>query len=233
MISSHTPLKGSLWVHRQPRTRFLLSCSRYRVWSPAAGSGALLEAWTLPIVHYSAEKTRTGAEGVFEIKGGTLTAKRKTASGELASQIEVSWPLPLTDITSYLLADHLPLRSEINTIPDGGWMARMVSFSAVVQSLLPLWQDRWQKQQSEGKGVLALVVDDERCVLELSPSGMRQLDRLSEDEQELRFSQQVFTQLVFGFRPVSLAAIQAGQYVPDELVPILDVLFPHKHSWIS
>jgi predicted N-acetyltransferase YhbS len=154
-------------------------------------------------------------------------------AGELALQTEVSWPLPLTDITSYLLADYLPLRSELNTSPNGGWMSRMVSFSAVVESLLPLWQDRWQKQQSGWTGVLALVVDEERCALELSPSGMRVVDRLSEEEQEARFSQQVFTQLVFGFRPVSWAAIQVGQHVPDELVPILDVLFPHKHSWIA
>lgn len=49
----------------------------------------------------------------------------------------------------------------------------------------------------------------------------------------MRFSQQVFTQLVFGFRPVTWAAIQAGQRVPDELVAILDVLFPHKQSWIA
>ena len=78
-----------------------------------------------------------------------------------------------------------------------------------------------------------LVVDEERCTLELSPSGMRHLDRLSEEEQEVRFSQQVFTQLVFGFRPVSWAATQVGQRVPDELVSILDVLFPHKQSWIA
>ena len=98
---------------------------------------------------------------------------------------------------------------------------------------MPLLQDRWQKQQSGWTGVLALVVDENRCALELSLSGMRLVDRLSEEEREVRFSQQVFTQLVFGFRPVSWAALQAGQHVPDELVPILDVLFPHKQSWIA
>ena len=36
------PSKGSFWVRRQPSTCFLLSCSRYRIWSPAAGSGTLL-----------------------------------------------------------------------------------------------------------------------------------------------------------------------------------------------
>jgi hypothetical protein len=125
------------------------------------------------------------------------------------------------------------MRSEIETYPDGGWMARMISFSALVQSLLPLWRDRWQKHHSEWTGVLELIVDKERCTLELSPSRLGLVDRLSGEEQEVRFSQKIFTQLVFGFRPVSWEAIQAGQHVPGELVPILDVLFPHKQSWIA
>ena len=136
-------------------------------------------------------------------------------------------------MTYFLLSDHLPIRSEIETYPDGGWMARMVSFSALVQSLLPLWQDRWRKQHNEWTGVLILVVDDEKCAFELSSSGMLRLDCHSNEGQEARFSQQVFTQLVFGFRPVSWAAMQVGQHVPDELIPILDVLFPHKQSWIA
>ena len=109
----------------------------------------------------------------------------------------------------------------------------MVSFSALVQSLMPLWQDRWQKHHIEWTGVLALVVDNERCTLELSPSSIHLFDRRSDEEQEVRFSQQIFTQLVFGFRPVTWAAMQAGQHVSVELVPILDVLFPHKQSWIA
>ena len=153
--------------------------------------------------------------------------------GERTLQSEVRWPLPLTDMTYYLLADHLPMRSEIATYPDRGWMARMVSFSALIQSLMPLWQVRWQKHHIEWTGVLALVIDEEKCALELSPSNMLLVDNLSGKEQEVRFSQQVFTQLVFGFRPVTWAAIQANQYIPDELIPILDVLFPHKQSWIA
>ena len=162
-----------------------------------------------------------------------LHSQNTVHEGELASQTEVYWPLPLTDATYYHLADHLPMCSEIETYPDGGWMARMVSFSALVQSVLPLWQNRWQKHHIEWTGVLVLVVDKERCTLELSPSRLRLVDRLSSERQEVRCSQSVFTQLVFGFRPVSWAAIQAGQYVPGELVPILDVLFPHKQSWIA
>jgi hypothetical protein len=154
-------------------------------------------------------------------------------TGAFAYQTEVYWPLPLSDGTYYLLADHLPIRSEIETYPAGGWMARLVSFSTLVKSLLPVWRDRWQKHHSEWTGVLVLVVDDEKCTLELSPSSIRLVDRLSSEGQEARFSQQVFTQLVFSFRPVTWAAVQDGQHIPDELIPIIDVLFPHKQSWIA
>jgi predicted N-acetyltransferase YhbS len=162
-----------------------------------------------------------------------LHSQNTVHEGALASQTEVSWPLPLTDATYYHLADHLPMRSELETYPDGGWMARMVSFPALIQSVLPLWQNRWQKHHIEWTGVLVLVVDKERCTLELSPSRLSLVARLSSEGQEVRFSQKGFTQLVFGFRPVSWVAIQAGQQVPDELAPILDVLFPHKQSWIA
>jgi len=154
-------------------------------------------------------------------------------AAEFASQTEVYWPLQLTSAAYYLLADHLPIRSELETYPDGGWMARIVSFSALVQSLLPLWQERWQRHQIEWTGSLAFVVDEEKCILEFSPTAMRLIDQLSGGKQEVRFSQQVFTQLVFGFRPVTWAAIQAGQHVPDELISVLNVLFPHKQSWIA
>jgi predicted N-acetyltransferase YhbS len=154
-------------------------------------------------------------------------------AGECLSQTTVYWPLPLSDVTYYLLSDQLPIRSEIETYPNSGWMARMVSFSTLIQSLLPLWQDRWKKHHSEWAGVLVLVVEEEKCAFELSPTGLLLLDRLSIEGHEVRFGQQVFTQLVFGFRPITWAALQVGQHVPDELIPILDVLFPHKQSWIA
>ncbi len=184
--------------------------------------------------------TSRGQYNAYEVAANTWPAiqallhyQNTLLAGKRGSQAEIYWPLPLTDATYYLLADHLPMRSELDTYPDGGWMARMVSFSTLVQSLLPLWQDRWQKQHIEWTGVLALVVDEERCTIELSPSCVRLADHFADEEQEVRFSQQIFTQLVFGFRPVTWAAIQAGQHVPYELVPILDVLFPNKQSWIA
>jgi predicted N-acetyltransferase YhbS len=183
---------------------------------------------------------REGQHEAYEVAANTWPAvlallhyQYALYAEERASPTSVYWPLPLNDTTYYLLSDHLPIHSEIETYPDGGWMARIVSFSTLVQSLLSLWQDRWKKHHSEWTGVIVLIVDEEKCAFQLSPLEMLLVDGLSNKGQEVRFSQQVFTQLVFGFRPVNWAAVQVGQHVPDELIPILDVLFPHKQSWIA
>src|SRR2546428_8595503 len=78
-ICSHSPSKGSLWVHRQPSTRFLRSCSRYKVWRPAAGSGMLPSAEIFLVAHRSTEKTRRVSERRDERKGEQPTAQRETA----------------------------------------------------------------------------------------------------------------------------------------------------------
>ncbi len=146
---------------------------------------------------------------------------------------ELFWPLPPIDLTYYLLADQLPMRSEMNSSPDRGWMARLVSFSTTVRALIPTWQTRWRKHQLEWTGVLALVVDEQSCFLELSPQHMRLVENSSTDERQVKLSPQVFTQLALGSRPVVWAAVQAGQHVPADLIPVLDVLFPCKQTWIA
>src|SRR6266566_8613974 len=78
-ICSHSPAKGSLWVRRQPSTRFLRSCSRDKVSSPVVGAGTLSSTGKLPAIERSTEKTQMGTEVRDEIKGGQPTAQRKTA----------------------------------------------------------------------------------------------------------------------------------------------------------
>jgi hypothetical protein len=43
----------------------------------------------------------------------------------------------------------------------------------------------------------------------------------------------VFSQLIFGFRPVSWALLQPGQHYRAELIPLLNVLFPLSQAWVA
>lgn len=152
---------------------------------------------------------------------------------EADSPAELSWPLPLTDATYYFLADHFPLRSEIWSQPDSGWMARPASLAMLVESLLPLWQERWQRQHLEWRGMIALKIGTSTCFVELQPQSIHLLATPSMPVQHVTLSEQVFTQLAFGFRPIAWAAMQPEQDIPRELITPLNVLFPLNQAWIA
>jgi predicted N-acetyltransferase YhbS len=146
---------------------------------------------------------------------------------------ELWWPLPLADLTLHLLTDHFPLRSDMDSYPDGGWMAQMISLPLLAQALLPLWNERWQQRRQGWVGRFALTVSDYTIYLELLPDDIQIVESLSDPAQQVNLSQQVFMQLFFGFRSITWAALQLGQSIPVELIPVLNVLFPLGQVWIA
>jgi predicted N-acetyltransferase YhbS len=146
---------------------------------------------------------------------------------------ELNWPLPLTDSTFYCLAQHLPVRTQLFSIPNSGWMARPAHLSALLQSLLPLWQQYWQERSRllDWSGTLALTVDDHTRFLEITPTSIQFIDKPSSAPLHVTLSPDIFTQLIFAFRPVSWALLQPGQRIPEQLIPILNVLFPAGQAW--
>jgi len=148
---------------------------------------------------------------------------------------ELWWALPPTDSTFYLLADHLPVRSELISYPNRGWMARPAHLPTLLQSLLPLWQEYWRQRPCtlNWSGTLLLSIDDYTCLLEIEPANLRFVDKASSSPQHVILNQQLFTQLIFGFRPISWIITQPGQQIPAELVSLLNVLFPYKQTWVA
>lgn len=148
---------------------------------------------------------------------------------------ELWWRLPPTDQTFYFLSEHVPVRSELLSFPNGGWMARPAHLATLLQSLHPLWQEYWRGRSRlvDWSGVVALTIDAHSCLLEVTPTSINSITIPSSPLQHVIFSLQVFTQLIFGFRPVSWALLQPGQYIPTELVPLLNVLFPVSEAWVA
>lgn len=146
---------------------------------------------------------------------------------------ELWWPLPSTDLTFHLMADHFPLRSEIDSYPDGGWMAQIISLPLLAQALLPLWNERWQQRRQEWAGQFALTVSDNTIYLEMLPDDIQIVESLSNPSPQVNLSQQVFMQLFFGFRSITWSTLQPGQSIPEELIPVLSVLFPLGQVWIA
>ncbi|GAC1391591.1 MAG: hypothetical protein NVS4B11_09640 [Ktedonobacteraceae bacterium] len=149
---------------------------------------------------------------------------------------EISWPLPPDSSTFYLLADHLSLRSQVTHRPNADWMARAGHIPTLIDALLPLWNERWQRSSPVRSGVLALTIENVPLLLGADGVGIHLLDPMTSSAHAARhitISQQIFTQLLFGYRPISWAAKQPGQVIPEDLHPVLDILFPKTQAWIA
>lgn len=162
-----------------------------------------------------------------------LHAHSQLLAAEPQPPQELNWPLPPTDQTYYFLADHLPVRSRILSFPDGGWMARPVHLPTLLQLLLPLWQQYWQERSRliDWSGMLALTIDDHTSFLEITPVSVQFIDLPSPSALHVTLSSSAFTKLIFAFRPVSWALLQPGQEIPEEVIPVLNVLFPTGQAW--
>ena len=112
-----------------------------------------------------------------------------------------------------------------------GWMARLVSLPTLAQALLPAWQARWRQSLAHWSGTIALMVGEDTCTLRFDSTQLQRIES-PESATVVRLSPQRFTQLVFGYRPVALTLQQGEQSPPDEVVTVLNVLFPYGHTWI-
>jgi predicted N-acetyltransferase YhbS len=189
--------------------------------------GYLIHPWT-PDDTYTAELAADHWPALLAL---LQHQARRPAPVEAAK--ELGFPLPSDSSTFYLLADRLPVRSRTHHHPRAGWMARPAHLPTLFQAMLPEWQACCQRRRVGWSGAFALSVGAERCVLEVREAALRLREDDPETDYEVRVSEEVLTQLLFGFRPVGWAAAQPGQDVPEELAPVLEVLFPLEATWIA
>ncbi len=159
-----------------------------------------------------------------------------TERGGAENSVDIAWPLPTDSATFYLLSDHLSLKSQATHTPDADWMARTAHLPTLVNALLPLWNERWQRNSPIRSGVLAVTIEDVPFLFGADAVGIHLLDPMTSSAHAARqvtMSQQVFTQLLFGYRPTSWAAKQPGQVIPEDLHGVFDILFSKTQAWIA
>jgi len=164
-----------------------------------------------------------------------------------AEPAAVRWRLPRTAPTAYLLADNLAVpdtsgwgepsygwsvRGETYAHPNAGWMARTASVADLIRATLPEWQVRLAQNPSVWHGKFALAIGEETFAFDVSDMRLEQAEYTAGDSVVARLNPQIFTQLLFGYRPVRWAARQQGQHLPEPLLPLLAALFPAEHACI-
>ena len=129
-------------------------------------------------------------------------------------------------------ADEWVVRSQAFHHRDAGWMARLVDLSAVAPALLPEWQERWRRSLADWTGSVLLRVGDEGCLLQIDGPELQLVGLGINRAEVIQLTPQLFTQLLFGYRPIASAIDQHGTLMHDDLLAVLNVLFPTGHCWI-
>lgn len=146
---------------------------------------------------------------------------------------DLSWSLPIDAPTLDLLTDHLTVRSQVYHAPNADWMARAIHIPTLLQAMLPHWNKVWQSFTPTWTGIIALHIGDDSHMLVLDDTSIHLAEPSVIPVHHVRLSQQVFTQLLFGYRPVSWAIHHSGQHIPKELLPLFNRLFPRGYAWIN
>ncbi len=143
------------------------------------------------------------------------------------------WSLPIDAPTVDILAEHLPLQSQITHAPDADWMARPADLPTLLHAMLPQWNMRQPHIATIWSGNIELVIGDEAYFLTIDDNGVRLQSQAILPLQRVHFSPQVFTKLLFGYRSVTWAKQQARQHLPAELLPLFEQFFPRGYAWIN
>jgi hypothetical protein len=157
------------------------------------------------------------------------------------------WQTPPDSLITYWLADHVirldaasvrpvseiwSVRLQTDAHPDALWMARPADIQALARAMLPEWNrlvaaqrllSAWQFDIHVGAGVIALDYDGERLMLRATDSPAA---------SAVHFSPEVFTKLLFGFRPLRWASAQPDQHFSDVAQRLVPVLFPPRVGWV-
>jgi predicted N-acetyltransferase YhbS len=129
-------------------------------------------------------------------------------------------------------ADEWVVRSQSFHHRDAGWMARLVDLHTFAQVMLPEWQERWLQSLCEWSGKVELMVGSASCVLQIDNTQLRLVHQVMGRTKTIHLTPELFIQVAFGYRSVARVIQQSRQSIDDELIAVLEVLFPTGHTWI-
>jgi len=113
-----------------------------------------------------------------------------------------------------------------------GWMARLVNLPALTRAMLPEWQDRWQRSLARWSGDVSLMVGNEAFTLRIEGSDLQLLATPSTTAKALLLTPQAFTQVMFGYCPITRAMQTNAHLLSSDLATVLTILFPTGQTCI-
>jgi hypothetical protein len=201
-------------------------------------------------------RTRMGGEAHFagEVAADTWDAARALLlahahrfDGAENPPEYLHWQTPPDSLITYWLADHLirvdatmatpipevwAVRQQTDAHPDALWMARPAALDVMAREMLTEWQTQLARSRLLTPWRMDIHVGDEVIALDYGGELLALRDAGQPAPLSTHLSPQVFTKLLFGFRPTRWALTQPDQQIPAPVQPLLDALFPPRVGWV-
>ena len=146
---------------------------------------------------------------------------------------QVRWPLPPDSLAAALLADHFVVERSTTSRPWANWEACVVDPLGLIRDMAPVWTKRWRRDRPAWYGAFDLAIDGVTQTIHLTAEGVTIADGGASAEYSAAVTGTVVAPLLFGFRSPKWAAVQDGQHISLELLPVLNVLFPPVTPWVA
>lgn len=120
-----------------------------------------------------------------------------------------------------------------------GWMGRVVDVPALAQTILPAWQERWQRSLARWSGDVVLNIQtdtpaEQHVVLHIVNDTVQVLDEPSTDATHIiNLTAQALVQLLFGYRSIAQLAPAMQPALAQDVQSVLSILFPTGNAWIT
>jgi predicted acetyltransferase len=147
---------------------------------------------------------------------------------------DVDWALPPSSDLATMLVDRLSVVETKECVYTGGWMARAGNMDALLQSLLPVWNQRLAVGEKNWTGHIDLHVDDRCWQLQIDQCCINIVSAPSVGaSQMLRLTQQQLVQICFNYPSTLYAAREAIAVLSVPAAQAVSVLFAGKPTWIA
>jgi predicted N-acetyltransferase YhbS len=114
-----------------------------------------------------------------------------------------------------------------------GWMAHLVNLPALIRAMLPEWQARWHRSLARWSGDITLLVGDEAFMFRFAGTDLQLLEKSDTGANTFSMTPQAFTQIVFGYCPITSVMQPNAPQLSDDLTAVLTILFPTGQTWIA
>jgi len=146
---------------------------------------------------------------------------------------KIDWVVPPASDLAMMLVDRLSVVRVTKSVNAGDWMARVANMDILLQSLLPVWNQRLAAGKLNWAGHIDLHVDDRCWQLQFAGGCISIVADAPVAPQSVRLTQQQLVQLCFAYPATIFAAKESIAALSAPAAQAFSALFSGASTWIA